>query len=83
MEVHQVWSARDARRRIRSPDAARLLGRDVASRRRPATVPSGAAGRPGTYGPRAHCQGPIPFERLEVRPPARTCIDCQRRHEAA
>ncbi|MEU4534450.1 TraR/DksA C4-type zinc finger protein [Streptosporangium sp. NPDC023825] len=36
-----------------------------------------------TYGRCAHCQGPIPFERLEVRPLARTCIDCQRRHEAA
>ncbi|MEU4403019.1 TraR/DksA C4-type zinc finger protein [Streptosporangium sp. NPDC023963] len=36
-----------------------------------------------TYGRCAHCQGPIPFERLKVRPLARTCIDCQRRHEAA
>ncbi|MFI7136019.1 TraR/DksA C4-type zinc finger protein [Nonomuraea sp. NPDC050153] len=25
----------------------------------------------------------IPFERLKIRPLARTCIDCQRRHEAA
>ncbi|GAA1516590.1 hypothetical protein GCM10009677_57350 [Sphaerisporangium rubeum] len=37
----------------------------------------------GTYGLCAHCQGPIPFERLKIRPLARTCIDCQRRHEAA
>jgi RNA polymerase-binding transcription factor len=37
----------------------------------------------GTYGRCAHCQAPIPFERLKVRPLARTCIDCQRRHEAA
>ncbi|MFB9674579.1 TraR/DksA family transcriptional regulator [Streptosporangium vulgare] len=36
-----------------------------------------------TYGRCAHCQGPIPFERLKIRPLARTCIDCQRRHEAA
>ncbi|MET8158448.1 TraR/DksA C4-type zinc finger protein [Sphaerisporangium sp. NPDC005289] len=37
----------------------------------------------GAYGRCAHCQTPIPFERLKVRPLARTCIDCQRRHEAA
>ncbi|MEU8206479.1 TraR/DksA C4-type zinc finger protein [Streptosporangium sp. NPDC049046] len=35
------------------------------------------------YGRCTHCQAPIPFERLKVRPLARTCIDCQRRHEAA
>ncbi|MEU3164805.1 TraR/DksA C4-type zinc finger protein [Streptosporangium sp. NPDC006930] len=35
------------------------------------------------YGRCAHCESPIPFERLKVRPLARTCIDCQRRHEAA
>ncbi|MEV4115697.1 TraR/DksA C4-type zinc finger protein [Nonomuraea sp. NPDC049695] len=37
----------------------------------------------GTYGRCAHCQAGIPFERLKVRPLARNCIDCQRRHEAA
>ncbi|WP_043625769.1 TraR/DksA family transcriptional regulator [Nonomuraea candida] len=37
----------------------------------------------GTYGRCAHCSAAIPFERLKVRPLARTCIDCQRRHEAA
>jgi DnaK suppressor protein len=37
----------------------------------------------GTYGSCAHCAAAIPFERLKVRPLARTCIDCQRRHEAA
>ncbi|MEV0228746.1 TraR/DksA family transcriptional regulator [Nonomuraea sp. NPDC050786] len=37
----------------------------------------------GTYGSCVHCAGAIPFERLKVRPLARTCIDCQRRHEAA
>ncbi|MEU6730610.1 TraR/DksA C4-type zinc finger protein [Nonomuraea wenchangensis] len=37
----------------------------------------------GTYGRCAHCERGIPFERLKVRPLARTCIDCQRRHEAA
>ncbi|UBU11498.1 TraR/DksA family transcriptional regulator [Nonomuraea gerenzanensis] len=37
----------------------------------------------GTYGRCAHCEAAIPFERLEIRPLARTCIDCQRRHEAA
>ncbi|MEW9550702.1 TraR/DksA family transcriptional regulator [Nonomuraea sp. NPDC050783] len=37
----------------------------------------------GTYGRCAHCRTAIPFERLKVRPLARTCIDCQRRHEAA
>jgi len=36
-----------------------------------------------TYGRCTHCEAPIPFERLKVRPLARTCIDCQRRHEAA
>ncbi|MEV4161841.1 TraR/DksA C4-type zinc finger protein [Nonomuraea dietziae] len=29
------------------------------------------------------CTAPVPSERLEIRPPARTCIDCRRRHEAA
>jgi DnaK suppressor protein len=37
----------------------------------------------GTYGRCGHCAAAIPFERLKVRPLARTCIDCQRRHEAA
>ncbi|MET7338656.1 TraR/DksA C4-type zinc finger protein [Nonomuraea sp. NPDC005650] len=37
----------------------------------------------GSYGRCAHCEAGIPFERLKVRPLARTCIDCQRRHEAA
>ncbi|MEU8382947.1 TraR/DksA C4-type zinc finger protein [Streptosporangium sp. NPDC048865] len=37
----------------------------------------------GTYGRCVHCQGSIPFERLKVRPLARACIGCQRRHEAA
>ncbi|AQZ69481.1 C4-type zinc finger protein, DksA/TraR family [[Actinomadura] parvosata subsp. kistnae] len=37
----------------------------------------------GTYGRCTHCEAGIPFERLEIRPLARTCIDCQRRHEAA
>ncbi|GLX93790.1 TraR/DksA C4-type zinc finger protein [Herbidospora sp. NBRC 101105] len=37
----------------------------------------------GTYGRCADCAGVIPFERLKIRPLARTCIDCQRRHEAA
>ncbi|WP_431930310.1 TraR/DksA family transcriptional regulator [Nonomuraea jabiensis] len=37
----------------------------------------------GTYGRCARCQTAIPFERLKVRPLARNCIDCQRRHEAA
>ncbi|MBF8189277.1 TraR/DksA family transcriptional regulator [Nonomuraea sp. K274] len=37
----------------------------------------------GTYGRCVHCESAIPFERLKVRPLARTCIDCQRRHEAA
>ncbi|WP_346105241.1 TraR/DksA C4-type zinc finger protein [Nonomuraea maheshkhaliensis] len=37
----------------------------------------------GEYGRCAHCAQAIPFERLKVRPLARTCIDCQRRHEAA
>ncbi|WP_061289910.1 TraR/DksA family transcriptional regulator [Herbidospora cretacea] len=37
----------------------------------------------GTYGRCADCSGAIPFERLKIRPLARTCIDCQRRHEAA
>ncbi|MFB9890839.1 TraR/DksA family transcriptional regulator [Planobispora takensis] len=37
----------------------------------------------GTYGRCTHCRTAIPFERLKVRPLARTCIDCQRRREAA
>lgn len=37
----------------------------------------------GTYGRCSHCQAPIPFDRLKVRPLARTCIQCQRRKEAA
>ncbi|MEU6716106.1 TraR/DksA C4-type zinc finger protein [Nonomuraea sp. NPDC046802] len=37
----------------------------------------------GTYGRCTHCEVGIPFERLKIRPLARTCIDCQRRHEAA
>ncbi|MFI7445073.1 TraR/DksA family transcriptional regulator [Nonomuraea indica] len=37
----------------------------------------------GDYGRCAHCASVIPFERLKIRPLARYCIDCQRRHEAA
>ncbi|MEV0354132.1 TraR/DksA C4-type zinc finger protein [Nonomuraea sp. NPDC050680] len=37
----------------------------------------------GSYGRCGHCQAAIPFERLKIRPLARNCIDCQRRHEAA
>ncbi|MER7502713.1 TraR/DksA family transcriptional regulator [Nonomuraea pusilla] len=37
----------------------------------------------GTYGRCGHCDAGIPFERLKIRPLARYCIDCQRRHEAA
>ncbi|MFI0423195.1 TraR/DksA family transcriptional regulator [Spongiactinospora sp. 9N601] len=37
----------------------------------------------GSYGRCAHCETGIPFERLKIRPLARFCIKCQRRHEAA
>lgn len=37
----------------------------------------------GTYGRCSHCEAGIPFERLKIRPLARFCINCQRRHEAA
>ncbi|NBE94663.1 TraR/DksA family transcriptional regulator [Nonomuraea sp. KC401] len=37
----------------------------------------------GTYGRCSHCETGIPFERLKIRPLARYCIGCQRRHEAA
>ncbi|MFD1540470.1 TraR/DksA family transcriptional regulator [Nonomuraea guangzhouensis] len=37
----------------------------------------------GTYGRCTHCEAGIPFERLKIRPLARTCINCQRQHEVA
>ncbi|WP_084965077.1 TraR/DksA family transcriptional regulator [Thermoactinospora rubra] len=37
----------------------------------------------GTYGRCVECETEIPFERLKIRPLARFCIRCQRRHEAA
>ncbi|NUW38644.1 TraR/DksA family transcriptional regulator [Nonomuraea rhodomycinica] len=37
----------------------------------------------GGYGRCAECEAAIPFERLKIRPLARYCIACQRRHEAA
>lgn len=36
----------------------------------------------GTFGQCAGCSATIPFERLKIRPLARYCIACQRRHEA-
>jgi len=36
----------------------------------------------GTFGRCAGCAAEIPFERLKIRPLARYCIACQRRHEA-
>ena len=36
----------------------------------------------GHYGICAECGQPIPAERLEARPEATLCIDCQRRQEA-
>jgi RNA polymerase-binding transcription factor DksA len=35
----------------------------------------------GTYGTCAECGRPIPRERLEARPEATLCVDCQRRRE--
>jgi DnaK suppressor protein len=35
----------------------------------------------GTYGRCDDCRTPIPFERLKIRPLARYCMTCQRRHE--
>ncbi len=35
----------------------------------------------GTYGTCQECGRPIPAERLEARPEATTCVDCQRRVE--
>jgi RNA polymerase-binding transcription factor DksA len=35
----------------------------------------------GTYGRCASCGQPIPPERLEARPEATQCVDCQRRSE--
>src|SRR5712691_5960168 len=35
----------------------------------------------GTYGVCANCGQPIPPERLEARPEATQCVDCQRRTE--
>ncbi len=35
----------------------------------------------GTYGTCQECGSPIPAERLEARPEATTCVDCQRRVE--
>ncbi|MEV4327898.1 TraR/DksA C4-type zinc finger protein, partial [Microbispora rosea] len=36
----------------------------------------------GSYGRCADCTAVIPFGRLKIRPMARYCIACQRRHEA-
>ncbi|GGO16805.1 hypothetical protein GCM10010116_33990 [Microbispora rosea subsp. aerata] len=36
----------------------------------------------GSYGRCADCAAAIPFGRLKIRPMARYCIGCQRRHEA-
>ena len=35
----------------------------------------------GSYGTCIDCEKPIPVERLEARPQAARCIDCQRRAE--
>jgi DnaK suppressor protein len=35
-----------------------------------------------TFGRCGGCGAAIPFSRLKIRPLARYCIDCQRRHEA-
>ncbi|ADG88346.1 molecular chaperone DnaK [Thermobispora bispora] len=35
----------------------------------------------GTYGRCDDCGSAIPFNRLKIRPLARYCINCQRRHE--
>ncbi|NUR82577.1 MAG: TraR/DksA family transcriptional regulator [Nonomuraea sp.] len=37
----------------------------------------------GAYGTCGGCGEAIPFERLKIRPLAKLCIGCQRRHEAA
>ncbi|MEV0383193.1 TraR/DksA family transcriptional regulator [Nonomuraea sp. NPDC050643] len=37
----------------------------------------------GDYGHCSGCEAGIPFERLKIRPLARLCIHCQRRHEIA
>ncbi|MER6177322.1 TraR/DksA C4-type zinc finger protein [Streptosporangium sp. NPDC001681] len=57
--------------------ALAAAGRDLAETRR--ALESLDA---GTYGRCAGCEADIPFERLKIRPLARYCIACQRRHEA-
>ncbi|WP_326644195.1 TraR/DksA C4-type zinc finger protein [Streptosporangium sp. NBC_01755] len=57
--------------------AIAVAGRDLAETRR--ALESLAA---DTYGRCVGCDADIPFERLKIRPLARYCIACQRRHEA-
>lgn len=65
-------------------DTARLaLLADVAATERAVAELRRALDRmdEGGYGRCADCTGVIPFGRLKIRPMARYCIACQRRHE--
>ncbi|GAA4192135.1 TraR/DksA family transcriptional regulator [Microbispora amethystogenes] len=66
-------------------DTARLaLLADVAATERAVTELRRTLERmeEGHYGRCADCAAAIPFGRLKIRPLARYCIACQRRHEA-